>query len=132
MRNLLAGLAILFGLATSPAMAQAISPPGTQLTKFFNATQAITRVFPAVSGKSIYLTQLTVAGATTAVFTLSTGTGTNCGTNTVVLYTVTFIAGEQVSIGDGSGVAAVIGPSVDLCVTIATAAAPGWLSIAQF
>lgn len=132
MRKALAGLILLLA-SLSPALAQnALTSPGTQLTKFFNATQTITRAFPAVSGKSIYLTQLTIAGVATAVFTLTEGTGTNCGTNPVVIYTATFIAGEQVSIGDGTGVVAVVGPSLDLCITIATAAAPGWLSIAQF
>lgn len=133
MLRFLAGLIVALGLATSPAMAQTAQPPiGTQLTKFFSGTQAITRTLPAVSGKSLYLTQLTISGAATAVFTLSTGTGTNCGTNTTTIYTATLIAGENISIGDGSGVAAVVGPSLDLCITIATASANGWLSVAQF
>lgn len=126
-------LALALTLWASIGWAQnALPPVSTQKTSFFNATQSITRAFAAVSGKSLYLTQLTISGATTAVFTLSTGTGTNCGTSTVVLYTITFVAGEQVSIGDGAGAAAVIGSSLDLCVTIATASASGWLSVAQF
>lgn len=132
MRKLSAALLLYLGLATA-ALAQSAQPPiGTQLTKFFNATQTITRAFPAVSGKSIYLTQLTISGTATAVFTLSTGTGTNCGTNTTTIYTATLIASEHIDLGSGSGVLAVVGPSLDLCITIATASANGWLSIAQF
>ena len=131
MRKLLAGL--IFLALASPALGQgALTSPGTQLTKFFNATQSITRTFPAISGKSIYITQLAVAGAATAVFTITTGTGTNCNATTTVIYTVTFVAGETISIGDGTGVVAVVGPALDVCITVATAAAPGWLSIAQF
>ena len=130
MRKALAGLIFLW--LASPALAQNTFDQSTQKTAFFNSIASITRVFPAVSGKSIYLTQLTIAGAATAVFTLTEGTGTNCNTNPVVIYTATFIAGETVSIGSGHGAVAVVGPSLDLCVTITTAAAPGWLSIAQF
>lgn len=132
MQRSIAALLILLGLASAALAQNALPSVSTQKTAFFNATQAITRVVAAVSGKSIYLTQLTISGAATSVFTLSSGTGTNCGTNTVVIYTVTLIAGETISIGDGAGAAAVIGGSVDLCITVATASANGWLSVAQF
>jgi len=132
MRKILAGLILLLA-SLGPALAQTSFPPvGTQLTKFFTATQSITRTFPAVSGKSIYLTQLTVSGTAAGVFTLSTGTGTNCGTNTVVVYTETLIAGTPIAVGDGAGVVAVIGPNLDVCITVATQSLSGWVSIAQF
>lgn len=135
MRKLVAGLLLLAFASVSPALAQpAFNNVGTQLTSFFNGTQAITKAFSGVSGKSIYLTQLTISGAATAVVTISTGTagGTNCGTATKVIYTATLIAGENISIGDGAGAVAVVGPLLDVCVTVATASANGWLSIAQF
>lgn len=125
-------LALILGLWASAADAQALLPIGTQLTKFFNTTQSISRAFPAISGKSIYITQFAISGASTSVVTLTTGTGTNCGTGAAIIYTVTFAAGETISIGDGAGVAAVVGSGLDLCVTIATASASGWLSVAQF
>lgn len=125
-------LAFFLILAPATAHAQNTFDQHTQKTSFFNGTQTITKTFGAISGKSIYLTQLTISGAATAVFTLSTGTGTNCGTSTTVIYTATLIAGENISIGDGSGAAAVIGPGLDVCVTVATASANGWVSIAQF
>lgn len=126
-------LALLLSLCATAALAQSAQPPiGTQLTKFFSGTQSITRAFPAIAGKSIYLTQLTISGTAAGVFTLSTGTGTNCGTNTTILYTETTIAGTPISIGDGSGVVAVIGSGLDLCVTVATQSLSGWVSIAQF
>lgn len=125
--------ALILCLAISHALAQSAQPPiGTQKTAFFNGTQSITRTIPALTGKSIYITQMTVTGSATAVFTLITGTGTNCGTNPVVIYTTTIIAGEDVDHGNGGGVVAVVGTGVDLCITIATASANGWLSYAQF
>lgn len=127
-------LILLFALLlTSPAFGQSAQPPiGTQLTKLFTGTQAITRAFAAVSGKSIYLTQIAVSGTAAGVFTLSTGTGTNCGTSTVTIYTETLIAGTPISVGDGAGVIAVVGPNLDLCITVATQSLSGWVSIAQF
>jgi hypothetical protein len=131
MRTILAALLISLGLA-SAALAQNANPPvSTQFTVYFTGIQTITKIITG-STESIYLTQLTFNGAATSVVTFSKGTGTNCGTNTVVLFTATLIAGEMVSIGDGAGAAAVIGPSVDVCITIATASANGWLSYAQF
>lgn len=126
-------LALILGLWASAAGAQtALGPVGTQLTKFFNGTQALTRIFPAVAGKSLYLTQLTVSGTAAGSLVLSTGTGTNCGTNTATIFSETTIAGVSVSDGDGAGVLAVIGPNVDLCLTITSQSLIGWVSVAQF
>lgn len=132
MLRALAATLLYFGLAVATSAQNALPPVGTQLTYFFNGTQAITRAFPAVSGKSIYLTQLAVSGTATGVITISKGTGTNCGTGTTVLYTQAIIAGTPISLGDGAGALAVVGPSIDVCVTVATASLSGWLSIAQF
>ena len=132
MRRLLSIAALCFLWAT-PLLAQSAQPPiGTQLTTFFNGTQAITKAFSAVSGKSIYITQITASGTAAGVLTISKGTGTNCGTGTTTLYTETLIAGTPLNHGDGAGVIAVVGSSVDLCITVATQSLSGWVSIAQF
>ena len=111
----------------------ALPPVSTQKTVFFNAVQTITKIISAISGKSIYLTQLTVDGTSAGtIVTLSTGTGTNCGTGTATIYTTTPIASPRVSIGDGNGVVAVIGSGVDVCLTISPTTATGWVSTAQF
>lgn len=126
-------LILAFALALCPASAQNAFPPvGTQLTYLFNGTQSITRAFAAVSGKSIYITQITASGTATGVLTLSTGTGTNCGTGTTTIYTQAVIAGTPLNHGDGAGVIAVIGSGKDLCITVATASLSGWVSVAQF
>lgn len=132
MNKLIAALFILLGLA-SAALAQNTFDSSTQATSFFNATQAITRVITAVPGKRIYLTQMTATGLDTAVVTISRGTGTNCGTGTVVILTVTFsTANPFFTSGSGASTLAVVGPGVDVCITVATAVATGWLSWSQF
>lgn len=126
-------IGIVLGITASRATAQPAFPPiGTQKSAGFNGTQSITQEIAAVSGKSIYLTQITVAGTAAGVFTISTGTGTNCGTDTATIYTETLIAGTPISIGDGAGVVYVVGPSLDVCVTVATQSLNGWISYAQF
>lgn len=125
--------ALVLALSIAPLRAQnALPPVSTQLSKFFSGTQTILRIFPAVNSKTIYLTQLAISGTTGGVFTLSSGTGTNCGTSTTTLYTETLIAGTPISVGDGSGAVAVIGTGLDVCITIATQSLSGWVSIAQF
>jgi hypothetical protein len=132
MKRLLTAFGFLL-LTTLGASAQnALPPVSTQLTKFFSGTQSITRAFPAVSGKSIYLTQIAISGTAAGVFTLSTGTGTNCGTSTTTLYTQAIIAGTPISVGDGAGALAVVGSGLDVCITIATQSLSGWVSVAQF
>lgn len=128
---LILGAFLVFG-AIQNANAQNTLNQSTQLTAFFNGTQSITRAFPAVSRKSIYLTAIVASGTIGGVLTLSTGTGTNCGTNTTVLYTETVIAGTPLNHGDGSAAIAVIPTALDLCITVATQSLSGWVSIAQF
>lgn len=126
-------LAAAWFIWVTPLIAQSAQPPiGTQLTALFNGTQSITKAFSAVSGKSIYITQISVSGPATGVFTLSKGTGTNCGTGTTTLFTETKASGIAISQGDGAGVIAVVGSGVDLCITVGTNSLTGWVSIAQF
>jgi hypothetical protein len=132
MRKALAALAILVA-SVSAALAQNTFNQSTQASAFFNATQAITRVITGVSGKRIYLTQLTVSALTTSAVTISRGTGTNCGTDTVVVFAKTFATGDLNFVtGSGSSAIAVIPTGVDVCITVGTAVSTGWLSWAQF
>lgn len=133
MPRILAALALWLGLAGAAMAQNALPPVSTQFTAYFGSVAAITRVIPGITGKRIYLTQLSVSGASTSVFTLSYGTGTNCGTGTTTISTTTFASGQApTNLGDGSGAVAVIPAGQDVCITIATAVAPGWLSWAQF
>lgn len=134
MRKLVAALALFFGLA-SAALAQFAGPvPVTQASVLFgSATTARVKLISGVAGKSIYITAMITHPTTTAVLTLSYGTGTNCGTNTVVFYgPSTFQNSENAYIGNGAGAVFVVPSAQDVCVTVATAIAPGWLSYAQF
>ena len=61
--------------------------------------------------------------------TFTAGTGSACGSNTAsVTGALTFSAGQTYSKGDGNGAVWVLGLGLNLCVTIATAVAPGSIS----
>jgi len=131
MIRLLLTLALCLG---SPALAQqSVFVLATMASQLFSSTQAITQFVPAVAGKSIYITQITLRALTTAVVTLSYGTGTNCGTGTttILVYTAGAVA-ENILDGTGNGALYVVPQGNALCMTIATAAASGWVSWAQF
>lgn len=129
----LAFASLLWLASVAAALAQNTFDQSTQASSFFNATQTITKVITGVSGKRIYLTQLTVSALNTSVFTISKGTGTNCGTNTVVVFTKTFATGDLNYVsGSGAAAIAVVGTGVDVCITVGTANASGWLSWSQF
>lgn len=133
MRRLSAALAVYLGLAGA-ALAQFTGPvPATQASVTFGATTTISQIIAAKTGQSIYITNISAHPASTAVLTLSYGTGTNCGTGTTVFYgPATFQGGENIYDGNGAGAIFVIPKGNAVCVTIATATAPGWLSYAQF
>ncbi len=133
MRKLIAALVILFGLASAASAQTAYNSPTTQSQVTFSAVQPITKMISGIAGKRIYLTNITIHPAATAVVTITYGTGTNCGTGTTNFYgPATFQAGESVYDGDGNGALFVVPPGNDVCVTIATATAPGWIAYAQF
>lgn len=133
MKKLSAALLLFLGLA-SAALAQFSGPvPVTQASVTFGSTTAMAKIITGAASKSIYLTNIVIHPATTSVVTLSYGTGTNCATGTTVFYgPSTFQAGENVQVGNGAGALFVVPPAQDVCITIATAAAPGWISYAQF
>lgn len=133
MKKLVAALFIYLGLA-SAALAQSVLVPGTQVSIPIAGTiAASTRIVQGTAGKSTYITQLALAPAATSVVTLTAGTGTNCGTNTTSLTgAMAFASGGAVSFGTGYGAVLVLPQGYDLCITIATAAAPGSLAYAKF
>lgn len=108
-----------------PATTNQISVAGTVAVR--------TKIITGVSGKSIYVTGGVLIPVATAVVTFSYGTGTNCGTGTTALTgDMTFAAGQILPLGIGNGTTMVVPSGNDLCITIATAAAPGFLSYSLF
>lgn len=128
-------LALWASCASVSALAQNAFPPvGTMFsTPVAGTVAAITKIISGKAGQRIYLTQLSLHPTATSVVTLSYGTGTNCGTGTTVFYgPATFQNGENAYIGSGAGAIFVVPTANDVCITIATAVAPGWISYAQF
>lgn len=128
------GLALVLVLGLAPAQAQSpIVPSTTNQITLAGTVAASTRIITGASGQRIYVTALLLVPVATSVVTFTSGTGTNCGTGTAnVTGAMTFAAGQMVSLGDGSGAVFALPPGADLCVTIATAAAPGALAYTLF
>jgi hypothetical protein len=131
-RSLLLALALCLG---SPALAQqsVFVPATTAQIPIVGTVAASTRIVTGIAGKQIYVTSVMLIPLATSVVTFTQGTGTNCGTNTAsVTGALTFAAGQILNFGDGYGAIWVLPPAFDLCITIATAVAPGSLSFGQF
>lgn len=128
MRKLVA--ALFFGLVfAAPAIAQTAFPIPSLTVPIAGGIAAATRLIQAPAGKQIIVTALAQTPVATAVVTWTYGTGTNCGTGTTTIGPAqTFAAGQEVNLGNGGGPIMVIPPGNDLCITVATAAAPGWLT----
>jgi hypothetical protein len=96
---LLVPFLLVAGLANAQ---QSVFVPATQASVVVGTVATITQIIPAVTGKSIYITNISLHPAATSVVTISYGTGTNCGTGTVAFYGPgTFQAGENVYDGTG-------------------------------
>jgi hypothetical protein len=123
---LVAGLANAQQSVFVPATTAQISVTGTVATA--------TKIVSGIAGKSIYVTQVNLIPIATSVVTFTTGTGTNCGTNTAsVTGVMTFTTGNQaLNLGNGYGAVFVLPQGFDLCITIATAVAPGSLAFSIF
>lgn len=132
MRKML--LALTFALlATVPAASQQITPTTQFTIPIAAGTLTETKIVSGITGKSIYVTQISQVAAAGAVVTYTTGTGTNCGTSNAALTgAMTFAAAQTLVAGTGNGAILVVPSSFDLCLTIATAGAPGFLSYAQW
>lgn len=131
----LAGLILALLASLSPALAQqSVFVPATTVQIAVAGTVAVrTKIVSGIVGKSIYITALALVPVATSAVTLSVGTGTNCGTNTATLTGIlTFTTGQVLTLGTGNGAILVVPSGFDLCITIATAAAPGALAYSQF
>lgn len=134
MRRLSAAIFLYFGLAFAALAQQAVVVPATTAQISIAGTVAAsTKIISGITGKQIYVTALMQVPVATAVVTYTTGTGTNCGTSTAsVTGAMTFAAGQVLNMGNGYGAFMVLPSGNDLCITIATAAAPGSLAYSQF
>lgn len=115
-------------LSVASAFAQTSFPVPSNQASITGTVATITRIVTAPTGKQIVVTALQQVPVATSVVTYSYGTGTNCGTGTTALTgAMTFAAGQILNMGSGNGPILILPPNNDLCVTIATAAAPGSL-----
>jgi hypothetical protein len=133
MKKLSAALLIYFGLACA-ALAQSFPIPASSVQIPITGTVAAsTRIVTGVTGKQIIVTSIMHVPVPTAVVTYTTGTGTNCGTSTAsITGALTFSAGQVLEMGSGYGAIFILPPGFDLCITIATAVAPGSLTYTLF
>lgn len=134
MKKLSAAFLLYLGLA-SAALAQ--TPSGVPATMFSapitGTIAASTRIITGSANQRIYVTSLNLAPVATAVVTFTAGTGTNCGTSTISLTgAMTFAAGQEVNLGNGYGAILAAPLGFDVCITIATAAAPGSIAWAKY
>ena len=128
-------LLLLLLLLAGPAAAQqsVVIPATTNQISIAGTVAVATRIVTGVAGKQIYVTAVALVPVATSVVTFTTGTGSNCGTGTAnVTGAMTFSAGQTLVLGDGYGAVYVIPSGNDLCITIATAAAPGSLAYSLF
>ena len=119
---------VIAALALGPARAQLAPPPATQYSIPIVGTVATASVLIAgATNQRIYVTAVDLVPVATSVVTFSQGTGATCsgGTASNVTGALTFSSGQHYSKGSGYGAVWVLGLGNNLCVTIATAAAPG-------
>lgn len=133
MRKLGAALLVFFGLASAALAQSPVVPSTSAQIPIAGTIAASTKIITGVTGKQIYVTALLLVPVATSVVTFTYGTGTNCGTGTTSLTgAMTFSAGQTVAHGGGQGAVFVLPRGNDLCITIATGAAPGSLAYALF
>jgi len=125
-------LAVALALAAGGAKAQLAPVPATQYSLPIVGTVATVAVLIAgVAGQRIYVTAVDLVPVATSVVTFTQGTGATCsGGSTAgnVTGALTFAADQVYSKGSGNGALWVLGLGNNLCVTTATAAAPGSIS----
>lgn len=126
---------LLWLLSTCAVLAQAsvVVPATTNQISIAGTVATSTRIVTGDANRQIYVTALLLVPVATSVVTFTYGTGTNCGTGTTNLTgAMTFAAGQTVNHGVGNGAIFVLPKNTDLCITIATAAAPGSLAYSRF
>jgi hypothetical protein len=129
----LAIVLLLFIPFVANAQQSVVVPATTNQISIAGTVAASTKIITGATGKQIYVTALLLAPVATSVVTFTYGTGTNCGTNTAsITGAMTFAAGAVVAHGAGAGAVFVLPRGVDLCITIATAAAPGSIAYSLF
>lgn len=134
MKRILIGLVLWLGAAGAALAQQSVFVPATTNQISIAGTVATsTRIVTGIAGKSIYVTGVALIPVATSVVTFTYGTGTNCGTGTTsITGAMTFAAGQTLTYGIGNGAVFVLPQGNDLCITIATAAAPGSLAYSIF
>lgn len=126
-RIVLAIFALTLSVASAIAQTAMFPVPSIQIS-ITGTVATITRIVAATTGKQIVVTAINQVPVATSVVTYSYGTGTNCASGTTALTgALTFAAGQTINMGDGTGPVMIVPQNNDLCVTIATAAAPGAL-----
>lgn len=126
-------LLVLGYIESAPAQQAVVVPATTNQISVAGTVAAATKIVSGITGKSIYVTGMALIPVATSVVTFTTGTGTNCGTSTAsVTGAMTFAAGQTLTYGVGNGAIFVLPQGNDLCITIATAAAPGSLAYSIF
>lgn len=126
-RIALAIFALTLSVASAIAQTAMFPVPSIQIS-IAGTVAASTRIITVPIGKQIVVTALQQVPVATSVVTYTYGTGTNCGTGTTSLTgAMTFSAGQVTNMGSGGGPIMILPQGNDLCVTIATAAAPGSL-----
>ncbi len=137
--GLVLGIGLSLWLSVAQAQQAVVVPATTTQVAVAGTVAASTKIISGITGKQIYVTALNLIPVATAVVTFTYGTGTNCGTGTGSLTgAMTFATGQVLSAGNGYGAVFVVplttptGTPNDLCVTIATAAAPGSIAYSIF
>jgi hypothetical protein len=117
-----------------PAAAQPTLIPATTTQVALNA--GIFPISTAIVGRpgaSIYVTTISLVPIAGSVVTISAGNGVNCATGqTTLVGPLTFTNESPFVVGSGYGAVLVVPQGKDLCLTIATAVAPGWIAYGIF
>lgn len=133
MKKFILALMLLGFLQPAHAQQSVVVPATTNQISVAGTVATSTRIVTGITGKSIYVTAVSLIPVATSVVTFTYGTGTNCGTGTTsITGAMTFAAGQTLISGVGNGAIFVLPQAVDLCITIATAAAPGSLAYSIF
>jgi hypothetical protein len=129
---------LLLALLVGPAAAQPFTPstaPTTSATLALpTSTQVRTTFVSGITGKYIYITGWHIIPVSGTVLTWSAGTGTNCGTGTLILDGPDTYAGNGLidNLGSGVGALLVVPSGNDLCLTVATQKLSGAVAWGQY